>query len=373
MTVRRSPAVATPATYEDAAWRRSFRRRLLTWYARTARDLPWRRQDDPYAVWVSEIMLQQTQVETVKGYFQRFINRFPTIEALAQSPEEAILREWEGLGYYRRARQLHAAARRVTAEHGGKFPTDLADVMALPGIGRYTAGAILSICFDQRLPILEANTVRLLARLSAYPADPTKSAGQKLLWEMATAVLPRKDCGTFNQALMELGSLVCTPRQPACDQCPVATLCVAYQMAAQHRIPLTKRKMNYEQVTEAALVVRRGTKVVLRPCGANERWAGLWDFPRYGTDGWTTKESRQFLVRQARQQTGLELVIDKSLVTIKHGVTKYRITLHCLAATVQPGGRLRRPAKWVALRELDSYPLSVTGRKIAQLIQQEGP
>ena len=369
MPARSSSGPAAPVPYEDALWRRSFRRKLLAWYARAARDLPWRQLHDPYAIWVSEIMLQQTQVETVKGYFNRFIQRFPTIASLSRATEAEVLREWEGLGYYRRARQMHAAARQMMTQHAGQFPDELTEVMALPGIGRYTAGAILSICFDRRLPVLEANTVRLLARLAAYPDDPTKAAGQRALWEMATAVLPRSNCGTFNQALMELGSLVCAARQPACAQCPVADLCAARQLGQEQKIPLTKGKMNYEQVTEVALVVRRGTKVVLRQCGTDERWAGLWDFPRYGIAGTAVDRAHDSLVRQARQQTGLELVIDDRLVTIKHGVTKYRITLHCLAASVQPGGRLRKPARWVALRDLDHYPLSVTGRKIAGLIQ----
>ena len=190
----------------DAPWRRGFRRRLKTWYADHARDLPWRRSRDPYAVWVSEIMLQQTQVATVRGYFDRFIRAFPTIDALARADEQDVLRLWEGLGYYRRARQLHAAAKIVADEHGGRFPRNRDAVDRLPGIGRYTAGAILSIAFDQRQPILEANTVRLFCRLLGYEGDPASTAGQRLLWAMAEAVLPRREVGLFNQALMELGS-----------------------------------------------------------------------------------------------------------------------------------------------------------------------
>ena len=174
-----------------------------------ARDLPWRGTRDPYAVWLSEIMLQQTQVETVKPYFQRFLAALPTIQALAKADEQQVLRLWEGLGYYRRARQLHQAARQIVADHDGRFPTDPQSVQRLPGIGRYTAGAILSIAFDQRQPILEANTVRVFSRLLAYDGQTTSSAGQKLLWAAAEAVLPARDVGRFNQALMELGSEVC--------------------------------------------------------------------------------------------------------------------------------------------------------------------
>ena len=174
----------------DSAWLRTFRRKLRAWYARHARDLPWRGTRDPYTVWLSEIMLQQTQVETVKPYFRRFLAALPTIEALAQAEEQQVLRLWEGLGYYRRARQLHQAARQIVAEHGGRFPTDPQAVERLPGIGRYTAGAILSIAFDQRRPILEANTLRVFSRLLAYDGQTASSAGQKLLWAAAEAVLP---------------------------------------------------------------------------------------------------------------------------------------------------------------------------------------
>ena len=197
----------------DSAWLRTFRRRLRAWYDRHARDLPWRSTRDPYAVWLSEIMLQQTQVETVKPYFRRFLAALPTIRALAEADEQQVLCLWEGLGYYRRARQLHQAARQIVADHGGRFPTDPQSVERLPGIGRYTAGAILSIAFDQRRPILEANTVRVFSRLLAYQGQTASAAGQKLLWAAAEAVLPSRDAGRFNQALMELGSQVCRGRR----------------------------------------------------------------------------------------------------------------------------------------------------------------
>ena len=225
----------------DSAWLRTFRRRLRAWYDRHARELPWRGTRDPYAVWLSEIMLQQTQVETVKPYFQRFLAALPTIHALAQADEQQVLRLWEGLGYYRRARQLHQAARQIVAEHDGRFPSDPQAVERLPGIGRYTAGAILSIAFDQRRPILEANTLRVFSRLLAYDGQTTSSAGQKLLWAAAEAVLPARDVGRFNQALMELGSEVCRGRAPACEACPAAGLCHAQHAGCKTRSPAPSR------------------------------------------------------------------------------------------------------------------------------------
>ncbi|NCY02782.1 MAG: A/G-specific adenine glycosylase, partial [Planctomycetia bacterium] len=205
---------------------------LSSWYARARRDLPWRRSPDPYRVWVSEIMLQQTQVERVKEFFVRFVERFPSVESLAAGDERDVLRLWEGLGYYRRARQLHAAARRIVADHGGVFPQTAAALRALPGIGRYTAGAILSIAFDLPAPIVEANSRRVIARLAAHAAPLSGSRGEEPIWELATRLVPRRRPGRFNQALMDLGAMVCTPERP---------LARARQCAAKGQLPHSGR------------------------------------------------------------------------------------------------------------------------------------
>ena len=193
----------------------------MKWFDQHQRNLPWRKNKSLYRIWISEIMLQQTQVATVIDYFNRFVKRFPNIKRLAAASEADVLRLWEGLGYYRRARQLHAAAKTIVECHGGQFPTDITDVLALPGIGRYTAAAILSIAQDQRLPILEGNTIRLFARLLAMNSDPRTTENQKRLWEFSESLLPRKQVGDFNQSLMELGSEICTPRNPNCKICPL--------------------------------------------------------------------------------------------------------------------------------------------------------
>ena len=205
------------------------------------------------------------------------------MRSLANADEDEVLRLWEGLGYYRRARQMHAAARIIANELNGVMPTDSAALQALPGIGRYTAGAILSIAQDAPEPILEANTIRLFARLLCLQEPTTTTASQQALWSAAESLLPRKDVGEFNQALMELGSLVCTPRDPACGECPVAKFCPTFASGLQDDVPVKKEKTVYEDVNEAAVVVRKGTRVLLRRCGAGERWAGLWDFPRFPT------------------------------------------------------------------------------------------
>ncbi len=361
----------TSSTTLDARWKQTFRRRLLKWYAAHERDLPWRRSQNPYRVWVSEVMLQQTQVATVKDYFRRFVKQFPTIKKLAEADEQDVLRLWEGLGYYRRARQLHAAAQVIVAEHGGRFPRDVETLQSLPGIGRYTAGAIASIAFDQRAPILEANTIRLLSRLIAYPKDPTKSAGQRLLWQMAEEVLPRQDIARFNQGLMELGSLVCTPKGPRCDACPVARLCAAHEAGLEESIPRQGPKTKFVSVTEAAIVVRKNGQILLRQCPEGQRWAGLWDFPRFEVESEGPLLVRDELVAKTRQQTGVVVEPGPLLKTIKHGVTRYRITLDCYAARYQSGKIARNGGeklRWARPDDLDAYPLSTSGRKLADFI-----
>jgi len=361
----------TLSTTLDTKWKQSFRRRLLAWYAKHARDLPWRKSSNPYRVWVSEVMLQQTQVETVKPYFQRFMKAFPTLKKLAAAEEQQVLRLWEGLGYYRRARGLHAAAQQIVAEHGGRFPRDVATLQTLPGIGRYTAGAIVSIAFDQRAPILEANTIRLFSRLIGYREDPTKSAAQKVLWQTAEEVLPRKKIARFNQALMELGSLVCKPSNPNCDACPAAALCVTNETGAQASIPLSTKKVKFTEVSEAAVVVRKNGHVLLRQCAEDERWAGLWDFPRFAIESEGPLFVREELIAKVQKQTGVKIKPGNLLKTMKHGVTRYRITLDCYEASYV-SGKLKRTAskklRWCALKEMNDLPLSSTGRKLAKFI-----
>jgi A/G-specific adenine glycosylase len=360
-----------PAPLPDAVWKRSFRGSILRWYRRHARDLPWRASGDPYRVWVSEIMLQQTQVATVTPYFTRFIQAFPTVEDLARAAEQDVLRLWEGLGYYRRARQLHEAARRIMKEHGGRFPQDPEAVRRLPGIGRYTAGAVLSIAFDAREPILEANTVRLHSRLLAYRGDPLDAAGQRLLWSLAEDLLPVRGAGRFNQALMELGSTVCLPREPRCEACPAAVLCPTNLQGLQTTIPPVARKPPIEAVREAAVVVYRRGRVLVLQNAPGQRWAGLWDFPRFPVAAGNGPATRDELVAGVQRLTGVLVEPGERLTTIKHSVTRFRITLDCHRAAYVAGSRRNNgqvPCRWVKPAELEEYPLSATGRKIGQLL-----
>lgn len=363
-----SPACALP----DARWRGSVRRALLAWFDRHARALPWRQTRDPYAIWLSEVMLQQTQVATVIPYFERFLSELPTLADLAQATDQQVFRLWEGLGYYRRARQLHEAARRIVTEHGGAFPRSYDALRQLPGIGRYTAGAVLSQAFDLPLPILEANTIRVFSRLLAFEGNPHASAGQELLWSLAEAVLPKKHAGKLNQALMELGALVCVNHTPRCDDCPVARLCRARQLGRQDSIPRPKPKPVFEPKHEAAVLVRRGKSVLLcrRPPGV--RWAGLWDFPRFEVAAENEGDVAAELVTHLQSKLGLKADLGHRLATLRHGVTRFRIVLDCFAARWRSGDPARRDpdnARWLPPADLADYPLSSTGRKLAALVE----
>jgi len=245
-------------------------------------------------------------------------------------------------------------------------------VRALPGIGRYTAGAILSIGLDQKLPILETNTIRVLSRLSGYRKEVHSTAGREYLWSVAEKVLPNSQCGFFNQALMELGSEICTPKAPACNRCPVAQLCQARQLNLVDKIPRPSQRTNFEDVTELAIIVRRGAKVLLRHCQPGERWAGLWDFPRFAVaSGQMNGQLKQSIIVGTQQLTGVKVEPGEHLVTMKHGVTRFRITLHCYAAQTKRGAKKLQHAskiRWVAIDSLAEYPLSTTGRKISSLL-----
>ncbi len=317
-------------------------------------------------------MLQQTQVSKVIPYFERFLKLFPNVDTLAAASEQEVLRCWEGLGYYRRARQLHRAAGIICRDHGGILPDDPIALQALPGIGRYSAGAILSIAFEQRQPILEANTVRLLSRLFAVEEDIRLSSTQQRLWELAEELLPHKRIGDFNQALMELGGQVCFPRRPSCGECPLRQLCQARQQGLTDLLPFNPHKRNYESVHEAAVIVvnSRG-QVLVRHCGDDERWAGMWDFPRFALDVKTPQaDIQEQLETGVETLTGIQIDRAEQRATLEHSVTRFRITLHCFQTRQHPGSPGRRVRRqdlcWLTPGELEAYPLSSMGRTISK-------
>jgi len=321
---------------------------MLAWFAEHRRDLPWRLNADAYRIWVSEVMLQQTTVAAVVPYFHRFMNAFPTVTALAAADEQTVLNHWSGLGYYRRARFLHAAAKQLAAGHGDDLPNDPAVWSELPGIGRYTLGAILSQAFDRRFPILEANTFRVLSRWFALEGNPKSSAGQKRLWELAEYVLPQTGCGTFNQAMMELGSLVCTVDHPRCDECPAAAWCGAKRLGKQAEIPPKLAKPLKIEVSEVALVLKhRGNAMLLQRPADAKRWAGFWECPHGEIE---PEEGTEDAARRiARELLGVSATLGRTLGAIRHGVTRFSITMICLEATTDDEPR---PTMHAAIRQL---------------------
>ena len=352
---RTSRRVRPKAAASDAVWTlprpAAVARPLLRWYARCRRDLPWRRSRDPYRVWVSEVMLQQTQVDRVRDYFARFMSRFPTVQSLAAAREPEVLRLWEGLGYYRRARQLHAAAKKVVAEHGGNLPAGVEELRRLPGIGRYTAGAIASIAHGQSEPIVEANSRRVLARLTGYDRPLDGTAGDGPIWEIAGRLVPRKDAGLFNQAVMDLGAMVCTPERPLCASCPLSTLCVAHRCGLVETIPVKTATRRTRRVRETAAVIRRGGRVYLVRRAAGEWWEGLWDFPRVA----------------APRDAGR-----RRLGAVSYAVTHHQVT--CNVVAVPADGRTARTVtaaatgRWVAEASLSRLALPSPARRIAGLL-----
>jgi len=378
-TARRPATTATAAPVADPA---RVARDLVAWYARAKRDLPWRGSRDAYRVWVSEIMLQQTQVDRVKDYFARFVGRFPTVESLAAAEEHEVLRLWEGLGYYRRARQLHAAARRVVAEHGGGFPRTAAGLRGLPGIGRYTAGAIASIAWGRREPIVEANSRRVIARLAGHDGRLDGPGGDEPIWRIAAALVPARQPGRFNQALMDLGAMVCTPEKPLCGTCPVARHCRALATGRVAEIPAAKRRRAVETIRETAVVVRRGPRVLVVRRGPGEWWEGLWDFPRLPgparaalrrIGGMPAAKQPRTPPEQGTRATADGPLADLACAAatrigrLAHSVTHHRIELDVVSCTAGAVGPPHARRRWVTAAGLARLAMTAPGRRIARI------
>ncbi len=315
-------------------------------------------------------MLQQTQVATVIPYYRRFLKPFPTLSALARADEQEVLRLWEGLGYYRRARDLCRAARLLRENNFTTIPDDLELVRALPGFGRYTTNAVLSQAYDRRLPILEANSRRVLCRLFAVEGDPREKAVEARLWQLAEDLLPRKGAGDFNQSLMELGALVCTPAKPNCLACPLQGPCQAFGQKRQHELPRRTEAKKIVDVTEVGVIVRKRDQVLLvqRPDGG--RWAGLWEFPHVEVEAGETHEAA---ASRLLASLGIDGNVGIALTTIRHSVTRFRITMTCLPVAFQRG-KAKRSAQsaiaWVRIDGLRDYPLSTPQRQLARLLQE---
>jgi A/G-specific adenine glycosylase len=348
---------------------RQFSSKLLAWYGQHKRSLPWRDTPDPYRVWVSEIMLQQTQVETVIPYYQRWLARFPTIQDLAAAPLQDVLSLWEGLGYYSRARNLHRAAQIVTAELGGQLPADPARLLELPGIGRYTAGAIASIAFGADAAVLDGNVKRVLARLFDFRSDVKSPAGTTALWALAESLVPHGQAGDYNQALMDLGATLCTPRAPDCAACPVRGNCQARKLGVQLERPVTHPRPARPERLFAAGVVRKAGRVLLGQRPTGELLGGLWAFP--SVECRSGAQAGHGLRQALLDEWGIHVSLGPQVQTLFHGFTHFRLTLHVFDCRWR-SGRLRRGAtgrRWVRLADLEAYPMSKTDRQIARALQ----
>ena len=342
-------------------------RRLLAWYALQRRDLPWRHTRDPYAIWVAETMLQQTRVETVIPYYRRWMRRFPDVQAVARATEEEVLRHWEGLGYYSRARSLQRAARRITAEYGGKLPRTRRELIQLPGIGAYSASAIAAIAFGQAELALDGNLRRVLCRLLDFAGDPRAPEGDRHLRAQAQPWIPPRRAGDFNQALMDLGAMVCTPRRPACERCPLTAECAAYLHGTQALRPLRRERRPLPERAAAAAVIRRGRTVLIarRPPGG--LLGGLWEFP--GGKAEPGESIDETLRRELREELAIEIDLIDSLGRFDHTYTHFRISVYAFECRMK-GGRpklLEHTAlRWIAPEALRRFPMGKIDREIAR-------
>jgi A/G-specific adenine glycosylase len=346
--------------------------KLLSWYELNRRDLPWRRQPSPYAVWVSEIMLQQTRVETVIPYFQRWMARFPSVKALAQASLQNVLSTWEGLGYYSRARNLHKAAQIIVDQYGGSLPEDPQALRGLPGIGRYTAGAIASIAFGRDAPALDGNIRRVLARLFNMSEPARSAAGERRLWALASEHLPPGRAGDFNQALMDLGAILCTPRAPDCQHCPLSTDCAAYQLGLQEQLPVTASKAATPHHTVTAAVIQRDGRVLITQRPANGLLGSLWEFP--GGKVQPGENLAACLQREIKEELEADILVGDPLGEYRHAYTHFRVTLHAFLCQLSDGSLPRavqvQDLRWVKIEELADYPMGKIDRQIARKLSE---
>lgn len=346
--------------------------KLLDWYAEHQRDLPWRRSHDPYAVWVSEIMLQQTRVETVLAYYKRWIAQFPTIESLAEARIDEVLSLWEGLGYYRRAHYLHQAAQLVVIEHEGELPHSIDDLRKLPGIGHYTAAAIAAIAFNEDTIALDGNLRRVLARFFDVEIDVQSPAGERLLIEKALTLLPAGRASDFNQALMDLGAQICTPQSPNCDQCPLQEECLGFQRGVQKERPVKKARPEVPHLQRALAVVEREGRLLIGKRPEGKLLGGMWEFPSGFIDEGEPLEGA--LERVLLERVGLQAVPERQIGAFDHAYTHYKVTAHaflCRAAQGEAAARHHVSLAWVSPQELSDYPMGKIDRSVAQWVQTE--
>jgi len=352
--------------------RREIGERLVEWFKKNQRDLPWRKTYDPYQVWISEIMLQQTQVKTALPYFERWVKALPDIASVARAKEDKILKLWEGLGYYSRARNLQKAAKGIVKNHKGIFPGQFEDILDLPGIGRYSAGAIASIAFNQERPVVDGNVIRVLARLFGFTENTRLPKNTAKFWEWAEGFIPKGNARDFNQGMMELGALVCAPKSPDCDRCPLKKLCVAHQKNIQGELPNRGNGIKAIQIKTTLAVIRKGGKIFIQKRPNHGLMGGLWEFP--GGKVLIGENEKGAITREIAEELGITIRNVKRICRIRHGYTKFDVDLHCFSADFGTG-KIRLKAatqgKWVSQKMLSRFAFPAANRKlIGRLIQQ---
>jgi len=349
----------------------SLRQSLMSWYSANQRDLPWRKTTDPYHIWVSEVMLQQTQVNTVMPYYRRFLQRFTSLERLARSDLQDVLKVWEGLGYYARARNLHRAAGIIINHHHGILPDGWDNFRKLPGVGDYIAAAVLSIAFEKPYAVVDGNVKRVLARLLLEEAPVNKSTSTKIFKEAADRLLSDKDPGIFNQAMMELGAMVCKPQQPLCSACPIQRMCLAYTTGRVGEYPKKLKRSPTPQFNIAVGVVFKNGRVLITRRKPEGLLGGLWEFP--GGKIQNNEKAQDACIREIKEETNLSAGVDTRLCRIKHAYTHFKIVMDVFCCSYISGKvKLNGPVdhRWIKLDELDDYPFPKANHKFFPELRQ---
>ncbi|HNW59715.1 MAG TPA: A/G-specific adenine glycosylase [bacterium] len=363
-----SAVTAAPGS-PDAAWLEPCRAALLGWFSRAARILPWRENRDPYRVWISEIMLQQTQVKQVLPYYERFLARFPDVAALAAAPLDQLLKAWEGMGYYARARNLHRAAQEIVRAHGGRFPQEAAAVRALPGIGPYTAAAILSIAFGRPEVVVDGNVARVIARLSAVAEEAKSTAGRKRIEALAAAFFDPERPGDFNEAMMELGAVICTPRAPACPECPVAACCAARRKGDVEGYPVRRPAKAKPHYQIAAALIWRGEELLIARRREEGLLGGLWEFP--GGKQQPGESLEETAVRETAEEVGVCIRVVEKFMSVEHAYTHFSITLHVFHGVWLGGEPVCHACsdwRWIEMEQLREYAFPRANSRVIEAL-----
>ena len=348
-----------------------FRKALIHWYRKNQRTLPWRETENPYYIWVSEVMLQQTQVKTVMPYYEKFIQTFPHIDALAKAADQDVLKVWEGLGYYARARNLHKAAQKVVALHQGAIPVDRKTFKSLPGVGDYIASAVMSIAFDQPYAVVDGNVKRVISRLMMISSPVNDAPAHKLFQKHADQLVDRYQPGTFNQAMMELGALICVPKQPRCWDCPVKTFCHADQAGRTGEFPLKKRTARVPQHHIAVGIVYKNGSMLITRRKPEGLLGGLWEFP--GGKVGKGESAASACVREIKEEVNLDVEVETMLTRVHHAYTHFRIVMDVYVCR-HVSGRVKRRGpvdhRWISIEQIERFPFPRANHKFIPLLKK---